>query len=91
MEKFQESVARFYLAEVILALEYLHSLNIIYRFAMSIVNHDFRYTGLKCLFFIFRDLKPENCMLSQEGHVVLVDFGSSKKLEERERTNTFVG
>lgn len=30
--KFSESKTRFYIAEIILGLEYLHKLNIIYRF-----------------------------------------------------------
>ena len=38
-----------------------------------------------------RDLKPENSMLSGDGHVVLVDFGSAKQLRQDERTSTFVG
>lgn len=27
---------------------------------------------------VYRDLKPENCMLNSEGHLVLTDFGLSK-------------
>lgn len=65
---FTESQARFYIGEVILALEYLHGQHI-----------------------IFRDLKPENCMLSHTGHVMLTDFGSAKVLEAGEYTNTFSG
>ena len=65
---FTEPQARFYIGEVILALEYLHGQQI-----------------------IFRDLKPENCMLSHTGHVVLTDFGSAKVLEIGEHTNTFSG
>lgn len=53
---------------MILALEYLHGQQI-----------------------IFRDLKPENCMLSHTGHVILTDFGSAKILEAGEHTNTFSG
>ena len=65
---FTEPQARFYIGEVILALEYLHEQQI-----------------------IFRDLKPENCMLSHTGHVILTDFGSAKVLEAGEHTNTFSG
>ncbi|KAI8335465.1 kinase-like domain-containing protein [Chlamydoabsidia padenii] len=52
---FSEPMARFYAAELVLALEHLHSLGIVYR-----------------------DLKPENCLLDAQGHVILTDFGLSK-------------
>ncbi|KPV75194.1 uncharacterized protein RHOBADRAFT_14709, partial [Rhodotorula graminis WP1] len=56
--RFEEAKVRFYVAEIILALEYLHDNNIVYR-----------------------DLKPENCLLDGSGHVVLCDFGLSKLLD----------
>ena len=52
-----EDDTRFYLAEIILAVESLHSRGIIYR-----------------------DLKPANILIDDEGHVKLIDFGFAKKL-----------
>ncbi|KAK3818988.1 MAG: kinase-like domain-containing protein [Benniella sp.] len=66
---FSESRARFYAAELVLALEHLHSCHVVYR-----------------------DLKPENVLLSSQGHIVLVDFGLCKQnVTEDERTHTFCG
>ncbi|GJM95103.1 hypothetical protein PR202_ga11806 [Eleusine coracana subsp. coracana] len=50
-----EDMARTYIAELVLALEYLHSMNVIHR-----------------------DLKPDNLLISREGHIKLTDFGLSK-------------
>lgn len=54
--RFPEPDCRFYVCEILLALEYLHSQGILYR-----------------------DLKPENCLLDGEGHLRLTDFGLSKE------------
>ncbi|CAG9331419.1 unnamed protein product [Blepharisma stoltei] len=51
-----EKEAQFYIAEAILAIEYLHSVNIVYR-----------------------DLKPQNILLDEDGHIRLADFGLAKE------------
>ncbi|CAN6452425.1 unnamed protein product [Victoria cruziana] len=53
-KSFPEPAARFYAAEILLALEYLHMLGVIYR-----------------------DLKPENVLVREDGHIMLSDFDLS--------------
>ncbi|KAL3531058.1 hypothetical protein ACH5RR_010380 [Cinchona calisaya] len=57
---FSIDIIRFYAAEIVLALEYLHGIGIVYR-----------------------DLKPENVMIQQNGHLMLVDFDLSTKLSAK--------
>ena len=52
---FDENKAKFYAAEIILGVNYIHENNCIYR-----------------------DLKPENVLIGQDGHIKLTDFGLSK-------------
>mmetsp|Transcript_10017 Transcript_10017/g.31854 ORF Transcript_10017/g.31854 Transcript_10017/m.31854 type:complete len:506 (-) Transcript_10017:205-1722(-) len=67
--RFAEVDSRFYISEILLGLEYLHSQGILYR-----------------------DLKPENCLLDGEGHVRLTDFGLSKEnLTKTTLFQSFVG
>lgn len=54
-EPLSENQARFYLAEILLALRDLHSRDIIYR-----------------------DLKPDNVVIDDDGHAQLIDFGMAK-------------
>jgi len=50
-----EAESRFYIAELILAVEAIHKMNCIHR-----------------------DLKPDNILITKEGHLKLSDFGLSK-------------
>ncbi|KAL6966416.1 hypothetical protein U1Q18_032195 [Sarracenia purpurea var. burkii] len=64
---FSPAVIRFYLAEIVCALEHLHSMGIVYR-----------------------DLKPENVLIQQSGHVTLTDFDLSRALTPRIAMNAVV-
>lgn len=57
---FSPSVIRFYLSEIICAIEHLHNMGIAYR-----------------------DLKPENVLIQQSGHVTLTDFDLSRNLVKK--------
>ncbi|KHO00068.1 serine/threonine-protein kinase psk1 [Metarhizium album ARSEF 1941] len=58
---FSETVAAFYMAEMVLAISHLHN----------------------DLGVVYRDLKPENCLLDADGHLLLTDFGLSKVAVEK--------
>ncbi|EPZ31456.1 Protein kinase, catalytic domain-containing protein [Rozella allomycis CSF55] len=77
--KFSVQVARFYAAEILLAIEYMHSRDIIHSY-------------LKWR-FINRDLKPENILVMENGHIKVTDFGTARILEtsDRGRAFSFVG
>eukprot|EP00735_Rhodelphis_limneticus_P007810 TRINITY_DN20463_c0_g1::TRINITY_DN20463_c0_g1_i1::g.17::m.17 TRINITY_DN20463_c0_g1::TRINITY_DN20463_c0_g1_i1::g.17 ORF type:complete len:376 (+),score=76.33,sp/P28178/PK2_DICDI/56.33/9e-131,Pkinase/PF00069.20/6.8e-74,Pkinase_Tyr/PF07714.12/5.2e-36,Kinase-like/PF14531.1/9.5e+02,Kinase-like/PF14531.1/3.3e-05,Pkinase_C/PF00433.19/0.00011 TRINITY_DN20463_c0_g1_i1:96-1223(+) len=66
---FSESRARFYAAQLVLALDHLHKHGIIYR-----------------------DVKPENVLLEDDGYIKLTDFGLSKdRMRDDQSAHTFCG
>uniref|UniRef100_A0A8C6MCV4 non-specific serine/threonine protein kinase n=1 Tax=Nothobranchius furzeri TaxID=105023 RepID=A0A8C6MCV4_NOTFU len=59
-----EKWARFYTAEVVMALDTIHSMG-----------------------FIHRDVKPDNMLLDQHGHLKLADFGTCMRMDSTGMVN----
>lgn len=67
-KRFSEDKARFYAIQIMLAIGYLHKMNVIYR-----------------------DIKPENILMNEDGYLFLADFGLAKTVKKGEFATTFWG
>jgi serine/threonine protein kinase len=66
--RFKEDLARFYAAQVVLALDTIHG-------------HG----------FIYRDIKPENILIDDDGNTKLVDFNLATLVDDTRLAMTFCG
>lgn len=41
--------------------------------------------------FIYRDLKPENVLIGDDGYIVVTDFGMARQLQPGEKAYSFAG
>ena len=58
-DRLPEDMSRFYIAEMVLAIDSIHQLH-----------------------YVHRDIKPDNVLLDQHGHIRLADFGSCLKMQD---------
>jgi serine/threonine protein kinase len=79
VRKFPSQTVKFYAAEILLALEYLHSIHIVSEPVNQSNHHILSIPNSQA----YRDLKPENLMVSLHGHIKLTDFGFAKVIHNK--------
>jgi serine/threonine protein kinase len=80
----REDDAKFYIAEMFMAVHALHNLGFIHRQVLLVYNCAQQPLHL----LSFRDLKPENFLIDGSGHIKLTDFGLSKGILSSKRVDS---